>query len=141
MAWLFSLSVECGDSATGAAALGQDLASRVEAQTHQRTFRDDTGSHWVSLFFDDIDVEDDEAVDALARRLQLLLADTSLPFRFGLAGVEVDEARTWNELVDDINENSLLEGVILSRSHWEQLGKPAQFIPLGRHVMSSRNTA
>lgn len=137
MAWLFSLSVECGPTPEDAERLGQALLARVEVPARLRTFSDASGGAWVSVIVEDIDEDDTDAVDALADRLRLVLATTSLPFRFGLAGIEVDEARTWPELLEDIGEGALFGGVVLHSQQWQALGEPPGFAPLGEHRVST----
>ncbi|PKN56748.1 MAG: hypothetical protein CVU56_14545 [Deltaproteobacteria bacterium HGW-Deltaproteobacteria-14] len=137
MAWLFSLSVECGPNPDAAERLGPALLARVEVPARLRTFNDAAGGAWVSLIVEDIDEEDIDAVEALADRLRLVLATTSLPFRFGLAGIEVDEVRTWPELVEDIGEGALFGGVVLHSAQWKALGAPPGFAPLGDHRVST----
>lgn len=52
-------------------------------------------------------------------------------YRFGLAGVEVDEARTWSEVVDDVTEGSSLDCLVLSDESYSALGRPKEFSSFG----------
>lgn len=138
MAYVFSLSVECGLSTTAAAAVGDELRELLQVSVRQRRFRDTEDGAWVSLVVDNVNLDDTTSTGALAKQLQSVLAATPLPFRFGLAGVEVDEARTWRELVDDIKTGSLMSGVVLNHEVWTEVGSPSGFVPLGRHLVSSK---
>ncbi len=58
-------------------------------------------------------------------------------FHFGIVGVEADNVRTWEELVEDIRDQGLFSGVILHRDQYEQLGAPRGFSRLDQHYSST----
>ena len=47
-------------------------------------------------------------------------------FRYGIVGVEVDEFRTYSELIDDPMVVSL-SGIVIDRDIWQSLGSPPAF--------------
>lgn len=118
-----------------AASVGSSLASGLGISTRQRDFLDAAGGAWTSLMVD-VDVDDVVGNQELAETLRRALAATDLRFRFGLAGIEVDEARTWPELVDDVESGTLFAGVVLHLDAWKALGGPLGFSPYGQHMVS-----
>lgn len=129
MAWLFSLSVECGASEAHASELVRALSGRVHAQ-HTRIFQANDGSFW-GVLRPSVDIDDEEAVTRATESVLKALSNYAGAYRFGLAGVEVDEARTWSEVVDDVTEGSSLDCLVLSDESYSALGRPKEFSSFG----------
>ena len=140
MAWLFSLSAECGlqkEAAEQFAAHFQRLTvmladgSRFPCQVD--TFHD--GEGWCARICPDgvsrsgIRHEQDarqmtEIGSALYERLR-----SAPPFRFAMVGVEVDGFRTFSELDADVVDCDSFEGLVLGEPGWRLLGAPSVFVP------------
>ena len=53
---------------------------------------------------------------------------TAPKFRYALVGVEVDEWRTYEELMEDIEDPIYVPGLVLSQNVWKKLGCPNNFV-------------
>ena len=113
MVWAFSLSVEIGES--------QDLAEQLAAHfdgtaltlstgllshCHASTFQDIDEHWWCKVFPSEISQIGIESPDVayLMTKIGILLYQrlrTAPSFRYGIVGVEVDEFRTYDELLED----------------------------------------
>ena len=140
MAWAFSLSVECGQS--------QDAAERFAAyfegialtrspnslsQCHTTIFRDIDKNWWCRICPSNVSEIGIEASDAayLMTELGILLYKQlrmAPPFRYGLVGVEVDEFRTYRELLEELPTFSF-PGLVLAEETWKALSSPSTFRP------------
>lgn len=140
MAWAFSLSVECGQS--------QDAAKRFAAyfegtaltlltgssyQCHTTIFQDMDQSWWCRICPSDISETGIEAPDTayLMTELGILLYQqlrAAPSFRYGIAGVEVDEFRTYSELLEEASIAGF-PGLVLAEETWRALASPSTFRP------------
>jgi len=134
MAWLVSVSVECGGEGMDAAAVASELQRRLGGRAW--LFSDGDGAPWASVLPADVEPDDVDAVATWSEGALAALAELEVPFRFGLAGLEVDEARTWAELVDDLAQGAVLPDVVMHRDVHRALGAPEAFAPFGRHFVS-----
>lgn len=139
MAWIFSLSVECGEDRT-AAELCADHFTFREACSDGSEFSfschvsnlDGIG-WWCVVCTEGVSksgitsTKDQEQMDELARLLYRHLRSAP-PYRFALVGVEVDGFRTFDELDDDV-EKLDFSGLVLSEEVWRGLGASDVFVP------------
>jgi len=138
MAWAFSLSVECGQS--------QDVAERFAAhfegtaltlstdahsQCHTTIFQDMDENWWCRVCPSDVSQTGIEVPDTayLMTELGILLYQrlrTAPPFRYGIVGVEVDEFRTYSELLEDLPTSSF-PGLIMAEDILRATVSPSTF--------------
>ena len=65
------------------------------------------------------------------------------PFRYALAGLEVDDFRFWKELQEDIDVLPdgkrkflyVFNGLVLRKDCWRELGEPIDFLPFGANCV------
>jgi hypothetical protein len=138
MTWIFSLSAECGDKQSNAEAFAQHfeglscaLSNGIQAQCQATVFQDIEDNWWCriqSIGLPEVGVTTPEVAYGMTelgiwlyQRLQ-----SALGFRYALVGVEVDEFRTYRELMDE----SLVEafpGLVLADDLWRSMGSPVMF--------------
>ncbi|BAU14574.1 hypothetical protein LEP3755_51230 [Leptolyngbya sp. NIES-3755] len=142
MAWVFSLSIECGSEKTRA----EDCAHYFDGLSLQRS--DQQIHHCSASLFQDLeenwwcrvcpDKLSEIGIDApqmayVMTELGILLyrhLQSAPPFRYALAGVEVDEFRTYSELQEDAAVLGVLfPGLVLSEETWRSLSCPSAFRP------------
>jgi hypothetical protein len=136
MAWVFSLSAECGTERSHAekfASHFRDLTwtidNGIQSQCQADIFADVEGNWWCRVRpsgLSEIGIDAPESA-YLMTELGILLYQQlrSAPaFRYGIVGVEVDEFRTYSELIDDGTVASL-PGIVIDRDIWQLLGSPA----------------
>lgn len=118
MAWLVSLSAECGPE-RGAADTFAEYFQAADIPT--RVFQDDDGNWWCSAMPRGVSWDDESAVDEVIRQLHGLLHGAPA-YRYALAGVEVDEFRLRSELTSsDLDE---LAGLVLCETLWHEMERP-----------------
>ncbi len=139
MAWLFSLSAECGtqkEAAETVAAhfhgLTVTIADGSRFTSGADTFHDSEG-WWARVCLDDVSLsgirheqdarEMTEIGFALYDRLR-----SAPPFRFAMVGVEVDGFRYFRELDDDVVTCDF-NGLVLADAVWQRLCSPSIFVP------------
>ncbi|WNZ44509.1 hypothetical protein Q2T42_22170 [Leptolyngbya boryana CZ1] len=143
MAWIFSLSIECGTEQSAAEACAEHfrnfpmtlhtLASKAEVQV----FQDFEENWWCAVCPTGVSrigiVTADDA--NIMTELGILLygrLQSAPAFRYALAGIEVDEFRTYSELIDDAAElGNQFPGLVLAESVWQAIGSPTAFHPFG----------
>lgn len=140
MAWVFSLSAECGlqrEAAERFATHFEDvswvLSNGVRSQCRTATFQDIDESWWCRVSPSGISEIGIEAPDSaylmtesgisLYQRLR-----TAPNFRYALAGLEVDEFRTFDELLSEAF-NLSFPGLVLSATTWQSMESPPTFRP------------
>jgi len=138
MAWIFSLSTECGSDR----ALAEEFARYFQGvswilsndrRSHCQTsvFQDFEQNWWCRVCptnISEIGIDHPQAA-YLMTELGILLYQhlRSAPaFRYALVGVEVDEFRTYSELIDEL-QNSAFPGLVLAHSLWQIAGSPSTF--------------
>lgn len=126
MAWIFSLSAECGTNEKNANKFAEHFEGRewllynnIKCQCYTDTFQDLEQNWWCRVYPKNIsEVGIDSPEDAYAMtELGILFYQTlrsSPPFRYALVGVEVDEFRTYSELIEDL-PNLTLPGLVLAK--------------------------
>lgn len=138
MAWVFSLSAECGSDQSTAEQFVQhfetvswSLSNGSQSQCHPTVFQDINENWWCRICPDGISSIGIEAPDSayLMTELGILLyqhLQSAPAFRYALVGLEVDEFRTFDEL---LNESSTLNmpGLVLSERTWQLLSSPSLF--------------
>ncbi|MEM9486355.1 MAG: hypothetical protein AAGA83_21980 [Cyanobacteria bacterium P01_F01_bin.116] len=140
MAWIFSLSAECGLEQETAAQFSAhfDVVSWKLSNDHQihcqtTLFQDIDDSWWCRVVPDGLSEIGIESPDAayLMTELGILLYQhlRSAPaYRFALVGIEVDEFRTHSELLEDAPDLKF-PGLVLSDAIWQSIDQPSTFRP------------
>ncbi|NEZ59258.1 hypothetical protein D0962_26570 [Leptolyngbyaceae cyanobacterium CCMR0082] len=138
MAWVFSLSAECGSNQNTAEQFAQhfetvswSLSNGSQSQCCPTVFQDINGNWWCRICPDGISEVGIEAPDSayLMTELGILLyqhLQSAPTFRYALVGLEVDEFRTFDELLDESSTLSM-PGLVLSESIWQALSSPSVF--------------
>jgi hypothetical protein len=136
MAWVFSLSAECGTEQSQAEKFAEHFRSLtwtldrgIQSQCQADIFTDVAGNWWCRVCPSGLSQIGIDAPDSayLMTELGILLYQRlrSAPaFRYGIVGVEVDEFRTYSELTDDPTVVSL-PGIVVSQDIWQLLGSPS----------------
>ncbi|MBE9064594.1 hypothetical protein [cf. Phormidesmis sp. LEGE 11477] len=138
MAWAFSLSVECGQLQNAAerfaayfegAAL--TLSTGSHAQCDTTIFKDMDENWWCRVCPSDVSQIGIEAPDTayLMTELGILLYQRlrmAPPFRYGIVGIEVDEFRTYTELLEDLPTVSF-PGLVMAEDIWRAIASPSTF--------------
>ncbi|MEO0536541.1 MAG: hypothetical protein AAF215_22015 [Cyanobacteria bacterium P01_A01_bin.123] len=140
MAWVFSLSAELGPDKNGAEQFSRHfedaswvLSSGARAQCLITVFQDTDESWWCRVCpsgVSEIGIAAPESA-YLMTELGILLHQklrTAPAFRYALVGVEVDEFRTYSELLDEPS-NLSLPGLVLSDAVWQAMNSPSTFRP------------
>jgi hypothetical protein len=139
MAWIFSLSAECGPDIANANTFGQhfngftaNLRDGSQYPCDVSEFRNED-AWWVRVVPQNVTrrgIENEqqrreltEIGYALYERLR-----TARAFRFALVGVEVDGFRSLRDLDEEVI-NLDLSGLVISEEIWRRLGSPDSFTP------------
>lgn len=146
MAWIFSLSAECGSKKEDAERFSKhfekftlNLSKRIESKCEARTFKDGEDNWWVmitnaSLSNTGINSAEDAYQMTEIGILLYYKLQSAASFRYGLVGVEVDQFRTYTELIKDAEVlNIYFPGLVLSYKLWKMIGRPVgfQFFSIG----------
>jgi hypothetical protein len=140
MTWAFSLSAECGLEQIAAEQFAQHfdglswvLSSGLQSQCQTTIFQDIEENWWcrvcpnnlsgIGINKPDIAYSMTELGILLYQRLRF-----APPFRYALVGVEVDEFRTYQELIAEIPATSF-PGLVLAEAIWRSLGDSTSFRP------------
>lgn len=138
MAWVFSLSAECGARQEAAEKFSKHfedvswtLSSGLRSQCRTTIFQDIDENWWCRVSPSGITEIGIEAPDSayLMTELGILLyqhLQSAPAFRYALAGLEVDEFRTFNELLDESSSPNF-PGLVLSDATWQSIGSPSAF--------------
>lgn len=122
MAWIFSLSAECEHEADAAA-----LAAHF-ADDPTGVSEDPCGGWWCGVAPPGVDYDDEAAQRDHTARLYEHLRSAPPRYRYALAGVEVDEFRRYDELLEeDLELAPTFPGLVLAEPLWRRLGEPAGF--------------
>ncbi|MCA9030414.1 MAG: hypothetical protein KDA69_04410 [Planctomycetaceae bacterium] len=139
MAWIFSLSAECGHNKHEAECVANHFDGYTVVLDEVSQYPCSSGvsyidGAWWAVCCPDgvsrtgISCEDDERI---MTAVGLVLYDhlkTSPSFRYAIAGVEVDGFREYDELDKDVTELDF-SGLVLSDAIWKRLGAPDIFVP------------
>lgn len=140
MAWIFSLSAECGSDENKAKLFAQyfegvtwTLSNGRQCQCRTATFQDVEENWWCRVTpnnISEIGIESPESA-YLMTELGILFYQhlRSAPeFRYALVGVEVDEFRTCSELLEDSSELSI-PGLVLAAEVGLGMGLSSAYRP------------
>ncbi|MFG6101868.1 hypothetical protein U2F10_06420 [Leptothoe sp. EHU-05/26/07-4] len=140
MAWVFGLSVDCGPNKDTAElfsahfdAVSWTLSNNTQSQCHTTIFQDIDDNWWCRVCPDglsEIGIESPDSAYLMTERGIFLYQHlkSSPTYRFALVGVEVDEFRTHNELLDDATDLDC-PGLVLSETLWRSIDQPSTFRP------------
>lgn len=138
MAWIFSLSVECGPAQKIAEQFSVHfdgivwkLSNDCQVQCQTTLFQDIDDNWWCRVVPDGLSEIGIESPDAayLMTELGILLYQhlRSAPaYRFAVVGIEVDEFRTHSELLED-SPDLTFPGLVLSDAIWQSIDQPSTF--------------
>jgi hypothetical protein len=142
MAWIFSLSAECGSNPEDAARFAQHfhqvsgwLSNGLECKFSAETFQDSEDNWWNIVFpigVSQVGITTPE--DAYQMTEIGIILDKNLrlapSFRYALVGIEVDEFRTYSELIEADNQSAInFPGLVLAEKVWQLMGCPVGFQP------------
>ncbi|WP_009630593.1 hypothetical protein [Synechocystis sp. PCC 7509] len=138
MAWIFSLSAECGAEESSAHKFARHfegiswlLSNNHHCQCHTDIFQDIEKNWWCRVSPSNLsEVGIDSPGSAyLMTELGILLYQSlrfAPQFRYALVGVEVDEFRTYSELIEELHSLSI-PGLVLAKSLKQELEIPPMF--------------
>ncbi|HAX76679.1 MAG TPA: hypothetical protein DCY88_12760 [Cyanobacteria bacterium UBA11372] len=140
MAWIFSLSAECGSNQDDAESFAKhfhevswQLSNGVESKCSAETFEDSEDNWWTRVCpgsISQVGIQTPEdAYQMTELGIYLYKYLQSAPrFRYALVGVEVDEFRTYSELLTPPHElNVYSPGLVLAETLWQLIGCPMSF--------------
>ena len=132
MAWIFSLSAECGSDEINAHKFAQHfeglsllLSNDRQCQCRTDTFQDIEENWWCRVSpsnLSEVGIDSPESA-YLMTELGILLYQSlrfAPTFRYALVGVEVDEFRTYSELIEDLY-NLSIPGLVLIKAFKREL--------------------
>jgi len=139
MAWIFSLSAECGRNKEEAEAVGRHfdgfIAELDDGSRHPCSsgVSEIDGAWWAvccpeGVSRTGVSSEDDEQIMTAVGLVLYDRLKTSPSYRYAIVGVEVEGFREFNELDQDVTELDF-SGLVLSDSIWRDLGAPDIFVP------------
>ena len=140
MAWMFSLSAECGAEQAVAEQFAQHfdavswvLSNDSQSQCRVGIFQDIEENWWCRVCpssISEVGIDTPESAYFMTE-LGILLYQRlrSAPtFRYALVGVEVDEFRTYSELLEE-SSSLAFPGLVLTQTVWEAIGSSSGFRP------------
>jgi hypothetical protein len=125
MAWIFSLSAECGSDKSSAEQFAQHfegvtwtLSNDRPCQCQTDVFQDLEENWWCRVFPNDLSNVGIESPETAYLMTELGIffyqsLRSASPFRYALVGVEVDEFRTYSELLEESSDLSF-PGLVLA---------------------------
>lgn len=143
MTWIFSLSAECGAEQAIAAQFCRHfdnvswiLSNSSQTQCHAETFQDIEENWWCQVCPSGISGITGFGTDTpetayLMTELGIILYQhlrTTPTFRYALVGVEVDEFRTYKELLEE-SPAPAFPGLVLAETVWQAMGSSPTFRP------------
>jgi hypothetical protein len=143
MAWIFSLSAECGVRESSAKQFAQYfdgmswvLSNGQKCLCNTGIFQDIEENWWCRVSpsnLSEVGIVSPESA-YLMTELGILLYQSlrfAPSFRYALVGVEVDEFRTYSELTEDLF-NLSIPGLVLSETFMKQVGELSVFRSFSR---------
>lgn len=140
MTWIFGLSAECGEEYAIAEQFAHHfdnvswiLSNGSQTQCHADIFQDIEENWWCRICPSEISgvgINTSETA-YLMTELGILLYQRlrSAPtFRYALVGVEVDEFRTYRELLEETSTPTF-PGLVLAGTLWQKMGESTAFRP------------
>ncbi|MBW4481260.1 MAG: hypothetical protein KME14_01830 [Tildeniella torsiva UHER 1998/13D] len=140
MAWIFSLSAECGSDETQAKLFAQyfegmtwTLSNGCQCQCQTDTFQDIDENWWCRVYpknLSEIGIESPKSAYLMTESGILFYQHLrSAPaFRYALVGVEVDEFRTYSELLEDSSKLSI-PGLVLAAEVGQEIKLSSAYRP------------
>ncbi len=137
MAWVFSLSAECGTKLFEAEQFAQYfneiswvLSNGIHSQCRAAIFQDLEENWWCRVCpsgISEIGIDQTESADLMTEIGIFLYQALRLAprFRYALVGIEVDEFRTYSELIED--STLVFPGLVLSENVWQATGSSSVF--------------
>ena len=138
MAWVFSLSAECGSDEINAHKFAQHfegmsvlLSNGRQCQCRTDTFQDIEENWWCRVApsnLSEVGIDSPESAYSMTE-LGILLYQSlrfAQTFRYALVGVEVDEFRTYSELIED-SSNLSIPGLVLTKALEREFGLSCDF--------------
>lgn len=138
MAWIFSLSAECGADKSNARKFAEHfegfsllMSNGRQSQCRADLFQDIEKNWWCRVSpnsLSEIGIDSPESA-YLMTELGILLYQSlrfAQTFRYALVGVEVDEFMTYSELIEAISSLSIA-GLVLTKSIQQNLGTLSAF--------------
>lgn len=142
MAWVFSLSIECGSVQADAEqcvkhfdGLALTLSDRSVHLCNATLFQDVEENWWCRACpeqLSEVGIDSPEMA-YITTELGILLyrhLQSVSTFRYALAGVEVDEFRTYSELLEDASVLGIMfPGLVLTEEIWRSISTSPAFRP------------
>ncbi|MCU0569002.1 MAG: hypothetical protein MUF49_20680 [Oculatellaceae cyanobacterium Prado106] len=140
MTWAFSLSAECGAEQVAAEQVAQHfdglswvLSNGLQSQCQSAVFQDLEGSWWCQVCPNSISQVGIDASDVAYQMTELGILlyqqlQSAPTFRYALVGLEVDEFRTYSELISEGTVPNF-PGLVLAETIWRSQGTSTLFRP------------
>ena len=141
MGWIFSLSAECGSDDSNVNKFAQHFERREWLLSNGRqclsrtdTFQDIEQNWWCRVYpnnISEVGIDSPETAYVMTE-LGIFLYQTlrfAPSFRYALVGVEVDEFRTYSELIENLS-NLSLPGLVLAK----ELNEGRETLPVFRRI-------
>jgi hypothetical protein len=145
MAWIFSLSAECGSNEIDAHKFARHfhdltwiMSNGRECKCRTDTFQDIEENWWCRVSpnnLSEVGIDGPESA-YLMTELGILLYQSLrfATFRYALVGVEVDEFRTYSELIEDLS-NLSIPGLVLTKTLERELRLSSAFRPFSSNYV------
>jgi len=140
MVWIFSLSAECGSSQSDAVRFAKhfnqiywQLPNGVESKCNTGVFQDSEDNWWTRVCpsgITQVGITTPEDAYQMTEMGILLYQHLQYApaFRYALIGLEVDEFRTYSELISENNHANLnFSGLVLNETLWQKMNHPVGF--------------
>ena len=140
MAWIFSLSAECGSDESKVNQFAKHfqgiewtLSNSRPCQCRTDTFQDIEENWWCRVYpnnISEVGIDRPESAYVMTELGILLYQRLRLApeFRYALVGVEVDEFRAYSELMEDL-DNLSIPGLVVAKVLYEGINKLPGFRP------------
>ncbi|MEG4216834.1 hypothetical protein QUA27_15690 [Microcoleus sp. Pol14C6] len=137
MVWVFSLSAECGTKQSEAQQFAQYfnktfcvLSNGRVSQCRAEIFQDIEENWWCRVCpsgISEIGIDTPESAYLMTEigRFLYLRLRFAPPFRYALVGMEVDEFRTYSELIEE--PGWAFPGLVLAEAVWQATGASSVF--------------
>ena len=138
MSWIFSLSAECGTEKAIADEfslyfdkVSWILSKNNQSQCHTAIFQDIEENWWCRVSpsgIGKVGIDTPETAYIMTEIGILLYQSLRFApkFRYALVGLEVDEFRTYSELLEEVSLQSF-PGLVIAETIWQLLGSPPAF--------------
>ena len=138
MTWVFSLSAECGRRESLAFAFSEYFQEKLITLSNGYPYRCDTNLHqdsennwWCVVYVNSFETLSSEHDPTLLTKIGIhLYQDLRYAplFNYAIVGVEVDEFRTYNELINDKSDEPI-PGLVMRESIYQQLRSEVIYYP------------